>query len=438
MIISRSTLVGFYSLLLSAKSITATTTSPATTATTTTTTTPYAGTSKWYVDYENQRCKMDCAESAGGECSGITSNTNLDFYDTARLCCSNKLGYLDVDFCADRSLKTPLGTEKFYAVSPDGYCLQDVDPADGATAVDKLYVDAETCCSGALGWVNSDFCVSRSTGGDGYTNMWSVDYQNMVCNKDCAADDCPVAANSPCGGAPTDYSMQLFDDAATCCSTKLGWVQADTCTTTSETGTASTTGTLKFYVDYTVGTCKKDCPVSDTSPECGGVLTNSVGETLFPTAAACCSAKFGWIDTDLCEAMVTKGYTDKYYVSYSDNACKRDCKTTSSPECGGNPTDLATQLFTTAAECCSKKLSWVNSASCITKSETGSEAAATGSLKWYVDWSISKCVKDCPVGATDTECGGLAEKWESAEYTTGAECCKQRLSWVAPADCMLV
>ena len=177
MIISRSTLVGFYSLLLAAKSISATTTTPATTAatttTTTTTTTPYAGTSKWYVDYENQRCKMDCAESAGGECSGITPDTSLDFYDTASLCCSNKLGYLDVDFCADRSLKTPLGTQKFYAVTPDGYCLKDADPAKGATALDKLYIDAKTCCSSALGWVNSDFCESRSTGGVGYTNLWS-------------------------------------------------------------------------------------------------------------------------------------------------------------------------------------------------------------------------------------------------------------------------
>ncbi|KAL3782658.1 hypothetical protein HJC23_010167 [Cyclotella cryptica] len=134
---------------------------------------------------------------------------------------------------------------------------------------------------------------------------------------------------------------------------KLGWVQADTCTAMSETGAASSTGTLKFYMYYKVGTCKKDCLVSATSPECSSVLSNSVGEALFPTAAACYSAKYGWIDTGLCKAMVTEGYTNKHYVSYSDYTCKKDCETTaSSPECGGNPTDLATQIFTTADECC--------------------------------------------------------------------------------------
>eukprot|EP00804_Cyclotella_cryptica_P028907 CCRYP_008477-RA/>CCRYP_008477-RA protein AED:0.15 eAED:0.15 QI:1290/1/0.5/1/1/1/2/0/392 len=390
-------------------------------------------------------CNKDCAaDTSVPECTPLVDKS-ATLFDTVELCCTGKLGWIDATLCKTVSTggvaAANNGTEKYYADYSNSppRCAKDCDtagnPECGGVLSNvggvQMFDTVAACCSAKFGWMSSALCASFTTSAP--TNKWYVDYQTNSCKQ-----DCPVAANSPCGGAPTDYSMQLFDDAATCCSTKLGWVQADTCTTTSETGTASTTGTLKFYVDYTVGTCKKDCPVSDTSPECGGVLTNSVGETLFPTAAACCSAKFGWIDTDLCEAMVTKGYTDKYYVSYSDNACKRDCKTTSSPECGGNPTDLATQLFTTAAECCSKKLSWVNSASCITKSETGSEAAATGSLKWYVDWSISKCVKDCPVGATDTECGGLAEKWESAEYTTGAECCKQRLSWVAPADCMLV
>jgi hypothetical protein len=167
------------------------------------------------------------------------------------------------------------------------------------------------------------------------------------------------------------------------------------------------------------------------------VLTNTAGEQLFDTAAACCSAKFGWINKDLCTAMGTGGYTNKYYVDYQSNSCKQDCAAAAGTNCGGNPGDKSMQLFDTAAACCSSKLSYVNQASCTSKSTTGTAtaaAAATGSGKWYVDWSISKCVKDCTSG---TGCGGLAETWENAEYTSWNACCDARLSWVKDADCHL-
>jgi len=279
--------------------------------------------------------------------------------------------------------------------------------------------------------MDSDFCASLTTGTS--TNKWYVDYQSNSCKKDCAA-----AANSPCGGTPPDMSMQLFDTAAACCSSKLGWVQADTCTSVSTTGAAAAaTGSLKYYADYDSGTCKMDCAEASTSPQCGGVLTNTAGVQLFDTAASCCAAKFGWIDKDLCEAMGTGGYTNKFYVDYSDNACKQDCAAASNTNCGGNPSDKSIQLFDTAAACCSGKLSYLNQAQCESKSTTGSAASATGSSKWYVDWSISKCVKDCPTSGSDAECGGLAESWESAVYSSWSACCDARLSWVKDADCHL-
>jgi len=186
------------------------------------------------------------------------------------------------------------------------------------------------------------------------------------------------------------------------------------------------------------GNCKIDCPASTNSPGCGGVLSNTVGETLFGTAAECCAAKFGWINKDLCVAMVTGAYTNKFYVDYASNSCKQDCAVGTN-NCGGNPGDKSMQLFDTAASCCSSKLSYVNQAACTSKSTSGTAAAAaaaTGSNKWYVDWSISKCAKDCATGS-DRECGGLAETWEQATFGSWQVCCDTKLGWVKDSDCHL-
>jgi hypothetical protein len=37
-------------------------------------------------------------------------------------------------------------------------------------------------------------------------------------------------------GRPEDQSTQLYTTAAACCKAKLNWINADTCTTASETG----------------------------------------------------------------------------------------------------------------------------------------------------------------------------------------------------------
>lgn len=59
-----------------------------------------------------------------------------------------------------------------------------------------------------------------------------------------------------------------------------------------------------------------------------------------------------------------------------------------------------------------------------------------GSLKWWVDWSVSKCVKDCPESATDAECGGLKNFWDSS-YASSAACCSARFAWMDPDDCVV-
>ncbi|KAL3787625.1 hypothetical protein HJC23_011773 [Cyclotella cryptica] len=354
--------------------------------------------SKWYVDYQDMVCKQDCAISSSSPACKPTTDASASntLFDTAAACCAGKLGWIPAATCASVSttgVATAVnGTAKFYAdySSSPARCAKDCNTANDPTcggiltnvAGVQMFDTAAACCAAKFSWMDKDYCAALTTGAS--TNKWYVDYQSNTCKK-----DCPAATNSPCGGSPPDLSMQLFADAATCCSTKLGWVQASTCTGASTSATTAASGSLKYYADYTSGTCKKDCAVATTAPECGGVLANSVGVQLFDSAATCCAGKFGWIDKDLCTAMGTGGYTNKFYVDYADNACKQDCAAASGTNCAGHPGDKATQLFSTAAACCSSKLSYLNQATCVSKSTTGSAASATGSAKWYADWSVS-------------------------------------------------
>ena len=93
-----------------------------------------------------------------------------------------------------------------------------------------------------------------------------------------------------------------------------------------------------------------------------------------------------------------------------------------------NPTiDLNTKLYTTLAECCEENVSW-DKTNCEYKSQGTS---APGTLKYYVDWSLSQCVQDCPK-ASGTSCGGIASAWEQLSDTVSA--CTDRISWVAKSD----
>jgi hypothetical protein len=82
-------------------------------------------------------------------------------------------------------------------------------------------------------------------------------------------------------------------------------------------------------------------------------------------------------------------------------------------------------LFETLQDCCEMHYGW-NKNECMGQ-------AATGSNKYYVDWSTFKCTKDCSAG---TDCGGLAESWEVGMLrNTKEECCRQHV-WYDFKHCM--
>ena len=97
-----------------------------------------------------------------------------------------------------------------------------------------------------------------------------------------------------------------------------------------------------------------------------------------------------------------------------------------------NPTiDQNTKLYSTLAECCEANVSW-DKTNCEYKSQG---VSAPGTSDYYVDWSLSQCVQNCPE-SSGPSCGGVANAWETLYPTSTA--CADRISWVPKADAIYV
>ncbi len=57
-------------------------------------------------------------------------------------------------------------------------------------------------------------------------------------------------------------------------------------------------------------------------------------------------------------------------------------------------------------------------------------AANAGSNKYYADYRLSKCVKDC----TDSDCGGLVGGVWDELYDDKSVCCAEKFWWVEDCD----
>eukprot|EP01082_Thalassiosira_pseudonana_P012178 g10918.t1.1.5e17418a g10918 g10918.t1 contig45:50028-51118(+) len=270
----------------------------------------YVGTSKWYVSVQDNKCKKDCAESSGADCGGITRDEytiSNGLYANTKACCANGLSYLDKKYCMDRSKVNPNGTGMYYAVMSGGYCLKDEIPANAArgegeaSATDKLFTNPTDCCS-TMTWIPSAYCLSRtradrSAAPVGYSGKWFVDYTDSICKADCATaapfierpSDASTTGAS-CKPAPLQ-TYRYYDTAVACCDAHLGWIPSGTCEAFSTTGVSATsTGTNKWYADYSDVHCVKDCSYVSTDAStatCGGVLRSNLAAVTLYDAGEC-------------------------------------------------------------------------------------------------------------------------------------------------------
>lgn len=77
------------------------------------------------------------------------------------------------------------------------------------------------------------------------------------CVQDCPANSPPTPQTAGiCGGVITDSSTQLYEDASTCCSARLSYLDPLLCQTRSEPGGVEE-GTFRLYPSFNTGTCSE-------------------------------------------------------------------------------------------------------------------------------------------------------------------------------------
>ena len=81
-------------------------------------------------------------------------------------------------------------------------------------------------------------------------------------------------------------------------------------------------------------------------------------------------------------------------------------------------------MFDELEDCCDTNYPW-DLATCL-----GASAAAA-SDKWFVDYSLDKCVKEC-VG--DEPCGGLIDGSWVDLFESQSECCSKKVWWNTKCD----
>ncbi|KAL7451899.1 hypothetical protein ACHAWC_003663, partial [Mediolabrus comicus] len=372
----------------------------------------YPGTLEWYGDSAAGICVPDCpsgsfldstgtvvASATGSNtpyvpCGGIIKDAFTTLYADSAACCTGSSVGPDAFTCEARSdVGDGVATDKVFA-GADG-CYTDCTGTANcktAPASSTLYATASECCQKHFSWLKEEYCVKRadpafvtSAVAPGGTDLWYVDYQNGVCKQDCFADGTLAPAplftsSTPATNGPQcEYatsgglSLGWYTTAADCCTNKLPSVDQDSCILASLSGEAlDNTPTDKWYVTGNYDQpCAKDCAVDPLDKECGGIKAKN-GDAFYADAATCCSTAFSWVNSNLCEALSRDpdAHTNKWYVSYQDNTCHKDCDPTAvgaAASCKGGPGDLSTPLYADETTCCAR-MGWVDAATCAANS----------------------------------------------------------------------
>jgi len=125
---------------------------------------------------------------------------------------------------------------------------------------------------------------------------------------------------------------------------------------------------------------------------------------------------------------VSTGGSGRWYVRWGTETCVQDCEPVAG-SCGGlaEPWDF---LFNTVTQCCQIKLPYKHLGWC---EETSRVNPYPGSGEWYIDYSGTRCVRDCAPGGpldTNNECAGIIDDAWVPLFPTAGACCGTTLPWV--------
>jgi hypothetical protein len=194
--------------------------------------------------------------------------------------------------------------------------------------------------------------------------------------------------------------------------------------TTSPTTSPPTKEVSDWYPDWTgqESICKSDD--QDRAPS-----YMRISRLYFENSLSSCCQRFFNYDYHACMGEAAPAPTG-YYPNWDkgENKCLDAVEGIGPP---GYMRNIPQEwLFPDIDSCCERYYSWDKSA-CIINS--GGDMTMAGSSKWFVDWTTSKCVKDCHEDSGDAKCGGLAKNWDDL-HTGLSECC-ERLWWLPRQDC---
>eukprot|EP00956_Cyclotella_meneghiniana_P019119 scaffold32514_cov57-Cyclotella_meneghiniana.AAC.1 len=229
------------------------------------------------------------------------------------------------------------------------------------------------------------------------------------------------ARGNTCGGLATVATDKIYANPRSCCESELGWLFVEFCEAESFKSECYG-GTGLYYRGDSAGVenCVKDCDPESGDKSCGGIVKEA-WVVLHDTPEDCCTHEYDWIDNGLCAARSTLSPLNKYWADKTNAKCEDDSV---------NPTtDLSAAIYNSIESCCSKGLSWLTEAECL--SASGMETTGLGTNKYYVDFTSEQCSQDCEGPAP---CGGLTKQW-NVLYDTEDECCKQ-IWWIAKRDCV--
>jgi len=155
-------------------------------------------------------------------------------------------------------------------------------------------------------------------------------------------------------------SGNIMSSLEECCDRYFSW-DTNTCMMLGG-ATISDYASEKFYVNYMKESCEQDCQENTSGKNCGGLVPS--WKTLYENAADCCEQKLFWVeeskcisDSTLTPATAPAG-SGEYYKK--GEKCVKDCETGSGDSSCGGLAERWDDTFTTAADCCSEKVWWVD------------------------------------------------------------------------------
>jgi hypothetical protein len=269
-----------------------------------------------------------------------------------------------------------------------------------------FFDNLQECCTKNYSY-KLDSCLGTSTAADVVgSNKWYLDWGRLKC-----VQDCPKKNGEDCGGL-ANVGSTLYKNERQCCNENTFVSCKDSSTTTDLT---DSTGSNLWYVDWWAKACVKDCESGD---DCGGLAPKYMLESkeqkwLYDDLDTCCE-KHSSYKFDSCATTVKPLLSGKYYPDWSgkNEGCLIDNESSPAPS---YLVGTKGSFFDTLEDCCEKNYSY-KLASCL-------GTAATGSGKWYLDWTNLICDQDCRKKSGE-DCGGLAEEGTTL-YKNERKCCSE-------------